>query len=577
MTLTNNANQLNNANEQQTITLSGAVSVTPSTTLKLNADMTLGSFTLTSITITNVSPGMPVSGTGIPAGTVVVSTSGSTVTLSNAATATGTGVPLTFTGGVTNASSAVVGVTSTTGIAVGMLATGAGIPPNTTVAAVGAPFVTLSNPVNLTGTGVSILFNGSVTPSFRGVAGTPVQVINKVQTLSLTNTATVTASYNGVAATSPLAPTNAVQIVTLGGTVQTPSTTLTPALTFTLTGSTIQNSSEVGVTSTTKLHVGMPISGTGIPAGATISAIGAAGSNTITISSPATATASGTLTFTGGNTANGSTFIDMASVSGLAIGMPVSGLGIPAGAKITNVDQNTLRITISANATATATGVSLSFTGGNTTSGNSFVDMASVSGLVVGMQVKGPGINNPTYISAINGNRLTLTANATATATGVSLTFLPTVVPSYNGQAATGAAATLSFQPGVSPKASDVQAALNLVPTAFGQTLNTNVSVTGEDGGPFTVTFNNQLGGVDVNLIGTGSTGGGTIAASETAAGGKVGHSPTVAEVQAHLNSIPSIAGNTISVAGVNEAQTVVMGGNLTGGWVPSFEGVPPR
>jgi hypothetical protein len=73
--------------------------------------------------------------------------------------------------------------------------------------------------------------------------------------------------------------------------------------------------------------------------------------------------------FTGtatGNTTNGSASITtLSSTTNLIVGLGVSGAGIPSGAVITQISGTT--ITISANATATAAGVTLTFTPGITT------------------------------------------------------------------------------------------------------------------------------------------------------------------------------------------------------------------
>jgi len=60
-----------------------------------------------------------------------------------------------------------------------------------------------------------------------------------------------------------------------------------------------------------------------------------------------------------------STSIVVSSVSNLAVGMTVSGTGIPTGAIITAINSSTLTITISAAATTTASSGTLTF-GGNT-------------------------------------------------------------------------------------------------------------------------------------------------------------------------------------------------------------------
>src|SRR5262249_47544942 len=80
------------------------------------------------------------------------------------------------------------------------------------------------------------------------------------------------------------------------------------------------------------------------------------GPGAVTISAPNTDINFG-ISFTG-NTTNGSpTVTNVSSVTGLAIGMPIAGAGIPAGATIAAVDGTT--ITLSQNATATVTGVAL--------------------------------------------------------------------------------------------------------------------------------------------------------------------------------------------------------------------------
>lgn len=66
-----------------------------------------------------------------------------------------------------------------------------------------------------------------------------------------------------------------------------------------------------------------------------------------------------------GNTTSGSKAISSLSVStsGLKVGQPISGAGIPAGATIASITSSSA-ITISANATATASGVTLTITAG---------------------------------------------------------------------------------------------------------------------------------------------------------------------------------------------------------------------
>lgn len=82
----------NTWNYQVTIPGTDLTAGVPQTT----ATTTNGSTSITVASATNIGVGQSVSGAGIPAGTVVAAVSGTTITLSNAATATGASVPLTF-------------------------------------------------------------------------------------------------------------------------------------------------------------------------------------------------------------------------------------------------------------------------------------------------------------------------------------------------------------------------------------------------------------------------------------------------------------------------------------------------
>src|SRR5262249_48154439 len=96
-----------------------------------------------------------------------------------------------------------------------------------------------------------------------------------------------------------------------------------------------------GLNETNSLAIGQPVTGTGIPAGTTISFLPYMDG--------------------GGNTMAGSNMITgLGGTSTLAVGLAVSGAGIPAGSTIASI-VNGSTITISNNATATATMVTISF------------------------------------------------------------------------------------------------------------------------------------------------------------------------------------------------------------------------
>lgn len=116
----------------------------------------------------------------------------------------------------------------------------------------------------------------------------------------------------------------------------------------------------------TQVDVGKPISGTGIPLGATILSVTSATS--IEISANATATAAGVTLVIGrsgrrvadGVTADGSTTVTSATAEFTEVdeGRSIEGAGIPSGTRVASVTSST-SIELSAEATADATGVTL--------------------------------------------------------------------------------------------------------------------------------------------------------------------------------------------------------------------------
>lgn len=92
----------------------------------------------------------------------------------------------------------------------------------------------------------------------------------------------------------------------------------------------------------TYVYPGQPVSGTGIPTGATVSSV---------------VYDTTTTTF---NTTNASTTVSGGSTTNIHVGQPVSGTGIPTGARVASIT-NTTTFVLSAAATATNTGVTLTF------------------------------------------------------------------------------------------------------------------------------------------------------------------------------------------------------------------------
>lgn len=130
----------------------------------------------------------------------------------------------------------------------------------------------------------------------------------------------------------------------------TTNVTLTAAQTQNVTLTT--GSATATPTSLTNLAVGQAVTGTGIPASTTVTAIDHV-DGTITLSAAATATGSESLTFAALTTAT------PASMTGLAVGQTVSGTGITAGTTVTAVGATTITLS----AVPTTSGVeSLTFT-----------------------------------------------------------------------------------------------------------------------------------------------------------------------------------------------------------------------
>jgi autotransporter-associated beta strand protein len=125
-------------------------------------------------------------------------------------------------------------------------------------------------------------------------------------------------------------------------------------------------------------------------------------------------------------TASNSNIVTVSGVVGLYPGEQVIGAGIPAGTTIASINGNS--VTLSQNATASgSTGLGVILIAPvitvNTTSASTSVTVPSTASLAVGQQVFGTGIPVGATITAItNGTTFTLSAAATATATGVNAT-----------------------------------------------------------------------------------------------------------------------------------------------------------
>ncbi|MEI8116958.1 MAG: hypothetical protein WCH03_05420 [Flavobacteriia bacterium] len=182
--------------------------------------------------------------------------------------------------------------------------------------------------------------------------------------------------------------------------------------------------------------IGLPISGTGISSGTTITASSDV-NKTFTISSASTAILSGSYSVgvtksDAGTTGNalGSSILTLAANNATIVsGMIVSGTGITAGTTVSSYNSSTFEVTLSAPSTSamanTYTFTLPTFTGtGSCSTGVTAVTLgASNSSILVGMTVSGTGIASGTVVSAISGVTLTLSAATTAALSTTTLTF----------------------------------------------------------------------------------------------------------------------------------------------------------
>jgi hypothetical protein len=210
-------------------------------------------------------------------------------------------------------------------------------------------------------------------------------------------------------------------ITAIGTNTVTISANTTAAYTVAPTGFVTAGSPTVtGVSSVSGLIVGQGITGTGIPSGTTITAFTSSAPLTITLSANATTTS--VASATGTVTLGSPTITNLSTVSGFIIGQAIFGTGIPTGTTITAIPTSTT-LTMSANATATSSGSSATFSG-IVTSGSAAITLASsTAGLSVGQLLAGTGIPVGATIKTISGTTVTSSANATA-----SSTFSPSAV-----------------------------------------------------------------------------------------------------------------------------------------------------
>jgi hypothetical protein len=240
---------------------------------------------------------------------------------------------------------------------------------------------------------VSSLSINANTPAITTIAG---QSINSQSLVTFT-------SAHGYPITNPAQANNPAQYITLASFTQL----------GTATGYSISSGSTslLVSTSTGTFYPSATLSGTGITSG-----------TTITQQQSAFGTVSATVTYSSGGAVGTNTITFTTNANGN--GAPITGTNIPAGTIIIS-GGGTTSVTLSNNFTSQAAGTytfyNYTATGGYSSGGaigSSTVTLSSVSSFLVGQMISGPGLPTGTFISAINGNTLTLTASFTSQASG---------------------------------------------------------------------------------------------------------------------------------------------------------------
>ena len=410
---------------------------------------TAGSATVTCANTTGLATGMYITGTGIPAGAIIVSiTPGTSFALSQMATATGTGIPLlaspllSLAGCTTNTAGSPTRTTTVTcantaGLVVGMTITGTGIAAGATIASITPNTTFVLSP--------NAMANGSVT----GLAlqASPLMSVTGCATTMNSTTVTCTSSAGlvvgmtisgtGIPAGAVIVsiPTGASFVLSAKASATLSSLTLQASPLLTVTGcTTLTTALTVACTSTAALVAGMQVTGAGIAPGTTVASITDA-THFVLSTKPGTAHASFTLVVSpvvpvlcsACATTMAGTIVTCASTAGLAAGMCIAGAGIAAGTTIASVT-NTNSFALSQNATANGAGLSLlalpqtTLANCATTNGSSTVACTSTLGLVAGTYITGTGVAAGTTIASVTDpTHFVLSQNATATGTGLAL------------------------------------------------------------------------------------------------------------------------------------------------------------
>ncbi|MEQ1748024.1 MAG: autotransporter-associated beta strand repeat-containing protein, partial [Prosthecobacter sp.] len=182
------------------------------------------------------------------------------------------------------------------------------------------------------------------------------------------------------------------------------------------------NNAITNVKTAQNLQVGTAISVSGV-AGVTTITIVDGPNNRITLSSNAPIGGTVALnTLTGDLTLNSSTISNLSNTQGLAVGMRISGRGIPAGTRILALDVGASTLVLSDTVTTTATAAPMSIYTGTLTSGSQLVqNVSSLGSFTAEMAAHGVLVPVGTFVVSSTSNTLLLSQSASAAATSGDL------------------------------------------------------------------------------------------------------------------------------------------------------------
>ncbi len=363
-------------------------------------------------------------------------------------------------------------------------------------------------------------------------AGTTIVAINEVTgTITLSQPATRTVA----GATLVAIDTITQQRGAAAGTTFTANTKSS-----TVTGNTVSGSTSVtNVTGVANLLIGETVAGTGIPPGTTITAISG---TTLTLSAAATATGTA-VSLTAGSTL----LTNVSTLIGLAVGQTITGPGIPTGTTITAITP------------------SFSLTGNTTRGSTSITNVSSTAGLVIGQVISGPGIPANSIIKSIVANTVTISAAATASATGIIITVAQTVTLSQAATAA-GTGVTLTRVGALNFNVVAGGNTVNLTPATggFHNDIEGAIVVTGAG----VTTFGLDNASTLANLLPQGTTNPPNFLSLPNTVTdlGTINFTNTLALLPNWTTLLPALGSLTINAQGIYQLQGTNVTGNTTTG-----------